>query len=91
MKSSNKKRKRFRIKSGELKGYEYEVEGWWKEITGKSWMFSDGNIACIQYAVRSSKDELPIDDNVYYGHIGGLGYLVHMSELGEEIVEDEHS
>lgn len=71
------------IVKGSLKGNEIDIEGLWKDITGKSWMYSDGNMSCLQYAMRSAKDNLPTDDKVYYGKIGGLGYLVHESELGD--------
>ena len=57
------------------------IEGLWNEITGKSWMISTGNIACMIYGIRSLLEQIPIDDNVFYGKIGGLGELVHTSEL----------
>ena len=62
-------------------GAEYRVKGLWHEITGKSWMNSDGNPAALHYAIRSSYNHLPIDNNVYYGKIGSFGHLVHESEL----------
>lgn len=73
-----------KIINGSLKGNEIVIEGLWKDITGTSWMFSDGNTACLNYAIRSVKDELPTDDKVYYGKIGALGHLVHESELADE-------
>ncbi len=69
------------IKNGSLAGQEIRIEGLWKDITGKSWMDSNGNPACIVYAMRSAADNLPTDDNVYYGKIGHFGHLVHESEL----------
>ena len=57
------------------------IEGLWKDISGKSWMFSEGNPVCLIYAMRSGFEELPIDDRVYYGKIHDLGELVHESEL----------
>jgi len=60
-------------------GAEYHVENYWKTLTGKSWMVSDGNPACLDYAMRSVG--LPIDDNVLYGKINGAGKLVHISEI----------
>lgn len=69
------------IKNGSLKGKKITIEGLWQDIVGQSWMFSDGNSACLQYAIRASVDDLPIDDDVWYGKIGGLGYLVHESEV----------
>ena len=73
------------------KGYEHlqnrveiQIEGKWKEISGKSWMNCNGNPACLIYAMRSGfADDIPTDNEVYYGKINGLGYLVHVSELGE--------
>lgn len=62
-------------------GTEYRVEGYWDTITGKSWMFSDGNPAALNYAVRSGIAGLPLDNNVLYGKIGSLGFLVHISEV----------
>lgn len=59
-------------------------EGSWLELTGTSWMYSDGNPAAIIYAMRSGFSGLPTDDNVHYVHINGLGHLVHESELIEE-------
>ena len=55
----------------------------WLKVYGKSWMFSDGNPAAMQYAMRAGLTGLPADDNVWYGKIGGLGYLVHELELEE--------
>lgn len=63
----------------------FTVEGKWDVLTGKSWMFSDGNPACIQYAVRVALGSMAIDDNVYYGKIDGFGHLVHASEIGEKV------
>lgn len=59
----------------------YEVEGYWDEITGQSWMFSDGNPAAMKYGIRSGLAGLPLDDNVLYGKIGAFGHLVHVSEV----------
>ena len=62
---------------------EIEIEDWHDRIMGKSWMFCDGNPACLIYAMRTafSKNPVPTDDEVLYGKIDGLGYLVHISEL----------
>lgn len=62
----------------------FEVEDWWQNVAGKSWMFCDGNPACLIYALRSGKEGLPTDDEVLYGKIGGLGHLIHISELALE-------
>ncbi len=60
------------------------TEGLWDELTGGSWMFADGNPACILYAIRAGASGLPTDDLVHYVHIGGLGHLVHETELVDE-------
>lgn len=62
---------------------DYRVEDWWDRVAGKSWMDSDGNPACIDYALRSAHAALPIDNEVVYGKVGRIGCLVHVSELGE--------
>lgn len=65
----------------ELDGRKFRIEDYWQNVSGKSWMDSSV-IAAINYAVRGSTSGLPEDDEVVYGHIGSLGYLVHQSELG---------
>ena len=62
------------------------VEGYWDEVTGKSWMESDGNPAAIMYAMRAGMCSLPTDNNVLYVKISGLGHLIHTSEI-EKVVE----
>lgn len=74
------------IISGHFKGEQFTVEDWWDRISGRSWMFSEGNPACLDYAIRSSLDFLPTDNEVLYGKIGslGLGKLVHVKELAKQ-------
>lgn len=79
--------KTVRIKTGKYAGADYRLEDWWVNVNGKSWMDCDGNLACIQYAVRSEVACIPCDDEVVYGKIGELGYLIHASEIGELIRE----
>ncbi len=69
------------IKTGTYKGQEYRIEDWWDRVIGKSWMVCQGNPACIGYAIRGGMEGLPTDDEVLYGKIGVLGYLIHESEL----------
>lgn len=77
------------IKQGKYKGQTYRVEDWWDRLGQGSWMYCSGNISCLNYAIRSVDDSLPMDDEVLYGKIGGLlGYLVHVSEL-EPALEPE--
>jgi hypothetical protein len=68
-------------------GTELVVEDWWDALTGKSWMFSDGNPAALKYAMRTgmSGGSIPLDDEVVYGKIGSFGHLVHVSELGDPV------
>lgn len=73
-----------KITKGSLAGSEIKIEGLWKDVSGSSWMFAKGNPTCLEYAIRSAADNLPTDDNVFYGKIGALGYLVHKSELEDE-------
>ncbi len=69
--------------SADLGGKTLRVEDYWDRIAGKSWRNSDGNPAALGYAMRTGLGDMriPNDDEVVYGKIGGLGYLVHLSEL----------
>lgn len=70
-----------------LGGMEILIEDWWDRIAGKSWMICSGNPACLNYALRTgtSKDlSIPNNNEVVYGKIGGLGYLVNIIELETE-------
>ncbi|MEV4735522.1 MULTISPECIES: hypothetical protein [unclassified Microbacterium] len=60
---------------------DFVVEDWWDHLTGKSWMFSDGNPAVIDYSIRSGMNGLPTDNEVVYGKVGAFGYLVHVDEI----------
>jgi len=64
-------------------GSDYLVEDWCDRIIGKSWMYANGNPACLIYAMRSADQspEIPIDNEVLYGHVGAFGHLVHISEI----------
>ena len=68
-----------------IDGARFVVDDWWINVAGKSWMVCEGNPACLIYAMRSGFGGLPMDNEVVYGHVGPLGYLVHVSELGEEV------
>ncbi len=71
------------IKTGKFAGMEYRVEDWWQNVAGISWMDANGSPACLKYAMRTglSKIRIPTDNEVLYGHIDGLGELIHVSEL----------
>lgn len=62
-------------------GSEVRIEDWWDRVYGKSWMDSEGNPAALNYAFRAGSDGLPLGDDVVYGKIGGLGHLIHVSEI----------
>lgn len=64
-------------------GAEFQVEDWWDTLTGGSWMNADGNPAAMGYAMRAGMGGLPLDNEVVYGKIGALGYLIHVSEIEE--------
>lgn len=63
---------------------DFVVEDWQDRIMGRSWMVMDGNPAAIIYAMRAGTSGLPIDDEVVYGKVGGLGHMVHESEIVRE-------
>lgn len=68
---------------GDVNGQEAVVEDWWDSpsVFGKSWMFADGNPTALIYAIRTAGLGLPIDDEVVYVKVDGLGMLLHESEL----------
>lgn len=66
---------------GRYKGEECDVEDWWDRVSGGSWMFADGNPACLDYAIRGAADGLPTDNEVVYVKFGMFGKLLHVSEL----------
>lgn len=69
----------------------FYVEDWWDRLTGKSWKWSDSNPAALWFAMRTGmKGTVPTDDEVLYGHLqspGGLGMLIHVSELEGEVID----
>lgn len=67
------------IKRGSFTGQEFRIEDWYINLTGKPWRESS-LAACIEYSIRTA-DTTPIDDDVLYGHIDGIGHLVHISEV----------
>lgn len=62
---------------------EFHIEDWWENVSGQSWMNSDGNPAAMNYAFRIDMGggKVPLDNEVLYGKIGWFGYLFHVSEL----------
>ncbi len=62
-----------------LGGAEYHVEDWWQNVSGRSWMDAQSPAAWA-YAARTAAT-VPIDNEVLYGKVNGLGHLVHVSEI----------
>lgn len=65
-------------------GADILIEDWWDRVYGSSWMFAQGNPACLVYAMRTgfSTKPVPDDDEVLYGKTDdGLGHLIHLSEI----------
>lgn len=63
---------------------EFTVEDWNDRVFGQSWQAMQGHPASLAYAVRGGMAGLPGDNEVVYGKAGGLGHLVHVSELAQE-------
>ena len=67
-----------------LNGQQFQVEDYWMNVAGKSWMDCNGNPACLKYAMRSAMAKLPTDNKVLYGKVGSFGHLVHESEIVDQ-------
>ena len=74
----------------DLSSQRFIVEDWWENVYGRSWMVSDGNPAALSYAFRIGMrlGAVPCDNEVVYGKINGLGYLLHVSELFLQEVQE---
>lgn len=74
-----------------MPGEQFHIEDWWDRVSGKSWMLSHNNPAAVQFAMRTGircgmeDGVIPTDDEVLYGHIGGIGHLIHVCELPAEV------
>ncbi len=62
-------------------GAEYIIEDWHDIVMKISWKHDLRNPACLDYAVRAAKGDLPIDNEVLYGKIGLYGKLIHISQI----------
>ena len=69
-----------------MNGGEFKVEDWWDRVTGGSWMDADGNPAALIFAIRSAGVDLPFSDEVVYGKFKGMGVIIHVSEISEELL-----
>ena len=64
--------------------FEFRIEDWWDHLTDQTWIesFLEGNPAATSYALRRGlKDPIAQINDVVYGKIDNLGYLVHKSEI----------
>lgn len=64
------------VKAGKYAGQKYLIDDWWLNVAGRSWKDSSA-LACLDYSQRAKS----LDDEVLYGHIHGLGKLIHVSEV----------
>ena len=82
--------KLIRISDGTFAGQEYRLEDWWDRLGQGSWKWAQWNPACIEFAVRmgATEGKRIDDDEVVYGHIHGMGKLIHVSQLGELVNAD---
>lgn len=62
-------------------GDDFRVEDWVENVSGKSVWAMNGNPAALIYAMHVADKHLPIDCNAVYGKIGGMGVILHDSEL----------
>lgn len=65
------------------------IEGTDKEVFGCYWGGLNSNPVAMLYGMRAGCEGLLLGGHVYYGHIGGLGELVHESELEPTKVEEK--
>ena len=59
----------------------FTVEDWWDRVAGGSWTKFSGNPACLQYMARTANNKIPLDDEVVYGKVCGMGMLIHETEI----------
>ena len=86
------KGKKFKVKKSvgkgalnrQLGGKIFIAEGYWRELTGESWVDSRlDNPAVIEFFARNLDKyiDTDVENDVIYGHIDGFGHLFHKSEL----------
>lgn len=72
------------IVRGEYRGKIFKVQDYWDRLTGLSWIIARGNSTCLDYGRRVDKENLPMDNEVLFGHIGHRSLLMHVSDLIDE-------
>lgn len=68
------------LSAGPYEGSQYEIEDYWDRISGGSWMDSE-DPDVIKYALTGLSYRVPLDNEVLYGQINGVGYLVRVAWL----------
>jgi hypothetical protein len=72
-----------------LPDVEFDVEDWYDYQFGRggghSWT-QDQTFTTMHYFDRANAVGLPLDDEVIYGKVHGLGHIVHVSELDDSVI-----
>lgn len=59
----------------------FTVLDWADRVWDASWRDMDGNPTAMIYGFRAGYNLMPNDDEVVYGKVHGLAYLVHATEF----------
>lgn len=73
-----------RADAAELGGQPCEIVDWYERTgAGKTWRqaLEEGDPRAQGYAVRRGLGKLPLDDEVLFGRVDGMGQLIHVSEI----------
>jgi hypothetical protein len=73
-----------RLKGQKVKlkcGVYYLIVDWFDRVTYQEWWQDMSNPACLMYGLAVKTGSVPDDDEVIFGKVDTLGYLVHESEL----------
>ena len=62
-------------------GVYFQLGDWWDSFGYGPWIENMHNPVCVNYGLMVVAANLPRDDEVVFGTIDGLGYMVHESEL----------
>ena len=75
--------KEVQVIKGKFKGEKFIIEGLTQEVFGYKWYTgSIGNPSIMEATQRSIDEGLPpMSSDAFYGKIGGLGHILHESEL----------
>ena len=73
------------VSNGSVIDVRYKIEDWWDVLGSGSWAGLCETVpACAIYNDRIiGLESIPFDEEVVYGKVDGLGYLIHESELGQ--------